>query len=196
MGKHNQVTEVTKQKFIDVFCELYQQKPIEKITVQELTKLSGYNRSTFYQYFHDIYDLLEYIENDVLTYFRFTTSARLENLHNQDLVIRKIAQLYDDKGDYLIALLGDYGSVRFINKMTDIIEEHVEELGVYVSHLDDVLMPYIKTFFLSTTISMFKCWHTNNKSISSEELVTLIHNLVSIDAILQKKDLIPNDIIR
>ncbi len=188
MGKHIQVTEVTKQKFIDVFCELYQKKPIEKITVQELTKLSGYNRSTFYQYFHDIYDLLEYIENDVLTYFKHTTSTKLENLHDQDLVIsRKIAQLYDDKGDYLIALLGDYGSVRFINKMTEIIDEHSKELGVYVSHIDEVLIPYIKAFLLSTIISMFKCWHNNNKSITSEELVTLIHNLVSIDGILQKK---------
>lgn len=186
MGKHIQVTEVTKQKFIDVFCELYQQKPIEKITVQELTKLSGYNRSTFYQYFHDIYDLLEYIENDVLTYFRYTSSARLKNLHNQDLVIRKIAQLYDDKGDYLIALLGDYGSVRFMNKLSQVIDEHNEELGVYVSHLDSVLIPYIKTFFLSTIISMFKCWYNNNKSITSEELVTLIHNLISIETILQK----------
>lgn len=186
MGKHIQVTEVTKQKFINVFCELYQQKPIEKITVQELTKLSGYNRSTFYQYFHDIYDLLEYIENDVLTYFKYTSSARIKNLHNQDLIIRKIAQLYDDKGDYLIALLGDYGSVRFINKLSQVIDEHSEELGVYVSHLDSVLIPYIKAFFLSTIISMFKCWHNNNKSITSEELVTLIHNLISIDAILQK----------
>lgn len=51
MKKQPQITEKTRQKFIEVFCELYSQKPIEKISVQEIANNSGYNRSTFYQYF-------------------------------------------------------------------------------------------------------------------------------------------------
>jgi len=51
MKKQPEITEKTKQSFISVFCELYCQKPIEKITVQEIANKSGYNRSTFYQDF-------------------------------------------------------------------------------------------------------------------------------------------------
>lgn len=64
MKKQPQITEKTRQVFIEVFCELYSQKPIEKISVQEIAKISGYNRSTFYQYFTDLYDLLDSVEND------------------------------------------------------------------------------------------------------------------------------------
>ncbi|WP_339255351.1 TetR/AcrR family transcriptional regulator [Paenibacillus sp. FSL R5-0713] len=66
MKKQPQITEKTRQKFIVVFCELYSQKPIEKISVQEIANNSGYNRSTFYQYFTDIYALLDAVENDLL----------------------------------------------------------------------------------------------------------------------------------
>lgn len=66
MKKQPQITEKTKQKFVEVFCELYSQKPIEKISVQEISNKSGYNRSTFYQYFTDIYELLDSVENDLL----------------------------------------------------------------------------------------------------------------------------------
>lgn len=66
MKKQPQITEKTKQKFVEVFCELYSQKPIEKISIQEISNKSGYNRSTFYQYFTDIYELLDSVENDLL----------------------------------------------------------------------------------------------------------------------------------
>lgn len=38
----------------------------EKISVQEIANKSGYNRSTFYQYFPDIYELLDSVENELL----------------------------------------------------------------------------------------------------------------------------------
>lgn len=66
MKKQPQITEKTRQTFVGVFCELYSQKPIEKISVQEIANKSGYNRSTFYQYFTDIYELLDALENDLL----------------------------------------------------------------------------------------------------------------------------------
>ncbi|MFC6651830.1 TetR/AcrR family transcriptional regulator [Paenibacillus rhizoplanae] len=66
MNKQPQVTEKTRQRFIEVFCELYSQKPIEKISIQEIANRSGYNRSTFYQYFTDIYELLDAVENNLL----------------------------------------------------------------------------------------------------------------------------------
>lgn len=66
MNKQPQITEKTRQKFIDVFCELYSQKPVEKISIQEIASRSGYNRSTFYQYFTDIYELLDTVENNLL----------------------------------------------------------------------------------------------------------------------------------
>ncbi|MFD1907900.1 TetR/AcrR family transcriptional regulator [Paenibacillus rhizoplanae] len=66
MNKQPQVTEKTRQRFIEVFVSYTAKKPIEKISIQEIANRSGYNRSTFYQYFTDIYELLDAVENNLL----------------------------------------------------------------------------------------------------------------------------------
>lgn len=60
----NRQTEDTKS--IDVllansFKELVKKKPIEKITIREITDLAGVIRPTFYNHFQDKYELLEWI---------------------------------------------------------------------------------------------------------------------------------------
>lgn len=49
-----------------VFMALLKEKPIEQITVTELCRIADINRSTFYQYYGDIYMLLEEVEADFL----------------------------------------------------------------------------------------------------------------------------------
>ncbi|MDD3306418.1 MAG: TetR/AcrR family transcriptional regulator [Acetobacterium sp.] len=59
--------KITRQNLIDSFWRLYCKKSIEKITVKEICALAGYNRSTFYVYFKDAYEILEEIEEQTIT---------------------------------------------------------------------------------------------------------------------------------
>ena len=43
------------------FKELVQKRPIDKITIKEITDKAGVIRPTFYNHFQDKYELLEYI---------------------------------------------------------------------------------------------------------------------------------------
>lgn len=66
MHKSPKITDATRQAFLEAFCILCNKKPVGKITIKEITAKAGYNRCTFYQYFHDVYDLLAYIEDEVI----------------------------------------------------------------------------------------------------------------------------------
>lgn len=92
------------------------EKPIEKISIQEITNKAGYNRSTFYQYFSDIYELLTYVEDELLSYIKMG----LENkqLSAKEAVNNALSCLEEEK--YMLsfrAILGDYGSVRFLDRL-------------------------------------------------------------------------------
>lgn len=50
----------TKNIIADTFWQLLEEKPYNKITVQAIADRCQLNRNTFYYYFHDIPDLLEY----------------------------------------------------------------------------------------------------------------------------------------
>ena len=64
--KQPQVTEQTKANLTSAFWSLYEEKPIEKITVREIAERAGYNRATFYLYYRDVYDLFEQLEDEIM----------------------------------------------------------------------------------------------------------------------------------
>lgn len=55
----------TKTGIINAFLQLRAKKPLERITVKELSDLAEINKATFYLHYKDIYDLSEKLENDL-----------------------------------------------------------------------------------------------------------------------------------
>lgn len=56
----------TKRHIRKVFLDLYQEKGVDGVTVNELCRQAGIVKSTFYTYFEDKYSVLEEIENELL----------------------------------------------------------------------------------------------------------------------------------
>ena len=48
------------------FYTLRQEKPTEKICVNELCKMAQINKSTFYRHYRDVFDLADALENELL----------------------------------------------------------------------------------------------------------------------------------
>ena len=58
--KMTKFTQRVLEDFSQVLFKSLSEKSIEKITVGELCEKANYPRATFYNYFYDIYDLLNY----------------------------------------------------------------------------------------------------------------------------------------
>lgn len=170
--KQPELTEKTKQKFVDVFCQLYSQTPIEKISIQQIANMAGYNRSTFYQYFSDIYAVLEYVENDLLSYM----STVLQNRKSfQDInTPEDIYRLFEDKELYIRAVLGEYGNIRFLEQLKKKFFSNGFENNATG---DTALTPYLMEFHISTSLSLFHLWLNREKDLPPEQLFSLIHTL-------------------
>lgn len=55
--KNNRRRQASVEKIRQVFLEFLQEKPLSQVTVAEICKAAGINRSTFYANYTDIYDL-------------------------------------------------------------------------------------------------------------------------------------------
>jgi len=55
------MTQFTKRMLADALITLLEEKPLDRITIKELTENCGVNRNTFYYHFQDIYSLLNWI---------------------------------------------------------------------------------------------------------------------------------------
>lgn len=75
--------EKTKCAIRNAFLQLRSKKPLEKITIKELSALANINKATFYLHYHDIYDLSETLERDVV-------KSCLDNIEHPEEVISNI----------------------------------------------------------------------------------------------------------
>ncbi|GEK28645.1 TetR/AcrR family transcriptional regulator [Furfurilactobacillus siliginis] len=172
MNKQPQVTNHTKQVFIDTFCTLYSQKPIEKISVQTLTTIAGFNRSTFYQHFEDIYQLRNAVEASVLA--EVHDGLANQSTPNQELAT--IVNCLDDERYFskLQAVLGPHGSEHFLNRLK--AEIPFEKL-LNFSGKNDLLTPYLKEVYVATAFALFQTWIQQGKNLPATDLSTMVETL-------------------
>ncbi len=62
---NNKRRQATREKIESVFIELLQAMEITQITVSDICKKTGFNRSTFYANYLDIYDLADKIRDEL-----------------------------------------------------------------------------------------------------------------------------------
>lgn len=179
MNKQPEITEKTKQKFVEAFWELVQEKPISKIAVSELTKRAGYNRSTFYEYFLDTNDLLSYVEKKLLEDVKQTIQQSLSENSAAECPIPYtpfpvVLAAVNDKIYWLIGPNGDPSFLPKIRKEIRPLIIHHFPMPTDIPNFD-----YLVCFVNSATLGLLQHWHDQDKNISSEEISTMIRNLVS-----------------
>ena len=59
----------TKRAIYNAFVELLSEKEINHITITDISKKADINRKTFYNYYSDIYEVMEEIENMMVDTF-------------------------------------------------------------------------------------------------------------------------------
>lgn len=165
MNKQPEVTAQTRKNLVMAFCALYEDRSIEKITVKDVVTSAGYNRSTFYEYFADIYELLRFIEDDVIDYIRGKLKTEQRSQKN-------LLSLFAAKEDYLKVLLGTYGCGHFQDRLrTELLRD------IASAESGGKLSPYLTEFHMLVSLSMYRLWLQRGKDISLDELSALIHAL-------------------
>ena len=56
----------TRRSIVNAFLTLRSEKPLEKITIRELSEKAVIHKATFYLHYHDIYELSEKLEWEVI----------------------------------------------------------------------------------------------------------------------------------
>lgn len=173
MGKQPQATAITRENIIAAFWMLYKEKGIDKISVKEIANIAGYNRSTFYEYFTDVYDLLNDLEDDVLDYFKERLMNDLDIL-NDDEVIKRVTAIYEAKGEYLSVFLTN---AHFTGKLRTLLKPIIY-LSLPIKK-DNIYLDFIIEFAISSIIGTLTYWYQHQQVISLNEAITLVRSMLT-----------------
>lgn len=179
MRKQPQITERTRQLFIEAFWILYRESSVGQIKIGELSAKAGYNRSTFYEYFTDIYDLLHQAEDVLIDEFKQSAVEKFPNgILNLDSesIIRVLVEIFDLLGDKLFLIIGENGDPSFQDKLRTQVKPFLQQMsGKNLGKYSD----YVSTFSFSGAMGLLKFWHENRKDITEEEVISLLVSLIT-----------------
>ncbi|MCD8074371.1 MAG: TetR/AcrR family transcriptional regulator [Lachnospiraceae bacterium] len=176
MKKSPEITDATRNKLIQAFCELYEEKPISKITVKEITDIAGYNRSTFYQYFKDVHALLDYAEDEMVAagMERVSTIQLEAPDFNQQLMLR-LSEALQKHRYYTVLLRKGEVSSSLLEKMREhIILVMMERYHVSEDNTKAVLAMEFGITGMSTILMQ---WIKKPDELSVEELGSLVQGI-------------------
>lgn len=186
MRKQPQITAQTKQNLKDAFWSLYCEQRIEKITIKEITNKAGYNRGTFYEYFTDVYAVLEDIENSLI--------PKLDELPPVSIPSRSVGmpldsffELYKQNNQYYSVLLGDKGDPAFASKLKNAIKPNLMNVFAEKQGVNLVELDYIMEYTLSSMIGIMSYWFKQSDPLPSEELFELLSRLMEQGVLKQLK---------
>ena len=121
---------------INAFIELRSSRPLEKIMITELCEKADINKSTFYAYFKDIYDLSDQLEEQLIK--RVLESLPSPEIITSDpaMMTRLLVSAYQANN----SLIGILFSGNRISLLPEKIEKSIKELyySVYPEKKGDI----------------------------------------------------------
>lgn len=184
MAKRPHITETTRKNLIDAFWKLYQTKPIERISVREITDIAGYNRGTFYLYFKDVHDVLEQIEDDILEIIEEKTAYYsgifFNDFSRNDLAEVTVAamEIFESCDYRPLILLSDKGDPRFEEEIKKRMYVHLETGVDNLLVADNITKEYTIQFVISGVIGIIKKWYADGMVIPVEEHLATVCNVI------------------
>lgn len=178
----------TRSNIINAFLKLRSSKPLEKITIKELSEEAQINKATFYLHYKDIYDLSDYLENEIIENI-------MSNIEHPDTVVsnpkRFVMELaYAFYSNH--SLIDIVFSGRQQNSLIDGIEHRIKTLVFekYPEYADSSEMDIMLTYQIKGGYYAF----ISNIDTNTDELLAVIGDIsekitrISIDKLRAARD--------
>lgn len=165
--KNNRRRRDSIQRIEQAFIGLLQTRELNEITVSDLCKLSGLNRSTFYANYVDIYDLADklrvHLEEEVNQLYREERSAPF-NSHN---FLKLFRHIRDNQLFYLTYFKLGYDSRHQVL---------LYDTSLARQYFDDQYIDYHIAFFKSGFNAIVKMWLAGGCKETPEEINEIIQS--------------------
>lgn len=169
----------TKSQLKNGLAKLMLEKSINEISVKELVELVDINRSTFYLHYSDIYNLLEEIEEELLSEIKRTIELHPIGVkYNTFTFMEDIYLVLEKNKEICKALLGDNGDAAFIFNMKEIIRENaMKQLELLFPDIKEDLK-YTFSFCLSGSLGIINQWLFENGAESPQHMANLTFSML------------------
>lgn len=176
-------SEHTKQQLASALKVLMAERPMDKITISDLTAICKIRRQSFYYHFEDIYDLLRWMfQNEAISLLQQHEGALLW----QEGLLQLLRYLEENRAVCLCALksMGRDHIKRFFEAdIYSIIHHTIEQLGENIGsnpQLDSFVdIEMLTHFYVTALAGMTESWLLDEIDRSPEQLIDFADTILN-----------------
>lgn len=168
----------TKKVLLQSLTKLMSEKKISNITVKELTDLADVNRSTFYLYYKDIFDMVEQIETEMLADFSIAfEKLKIEGNNYENLLVffTYVFEFIQSNAELSKILLGPEGDYSFIEKFKNAI---IQSKPPFDESVSKIKIHYLRPFIISGCIGVIQQWLKDDMNVSQKDMAVIITKFI------------------
>lgn len=191
IAKEDRRVRKTKDALRSGLLQLMKKKPINEITVKELTELVDINRATFYNHYRDIYDLLASIEKEMYEEIQRTLNRYTLNkeIYQQRIsfsagqtplpLFLEIFHFLVENLEMCLFLLNDKGDSEFIEKVLNYGKHKYIEEWQKIYHVQNLeLLEATYAFIASGFMGLIRYWLANGMKQSPQEMASIAEKVI------------------
>ena len=172
-GNDNRSVRNTKRRLHEGLLHLMEQRPIQEISVKELTELVDVNRGTFYFHYADLYALLREMEQDFFESFSLTLHETVPHGEAAYAYLRTIFTFLGENRSFCRIMLGPNGDMQFVER----VKAHVDETCSYFwrsrGGADPARYEMYNVFIINGCIGLIQQWLEGPDSTGPAEMAEL-----------------------
>ena len=158
-GEENRSVRNTRKKLRDGLLSLMETKPINEISVKELTELVDVNRGTFYFHYTDIYDMLKKIEEEFFVHFSETLHDTVPRGQAAYSYLNAIFSVLDENRAFCKIMLGPNGDMQFVERIKTLVSETCSHIWYEAAPgADSAKFELYNAFIINGCIGIFQKW--------------------------------------
>jgi AcrR family transcriptional regulator len=187
-GVDNRSVRNTKRRLREGLLQLLEEKPINEISVKELTELVDVNRGTFYFHYQDIYDLLRDMEQDFFDNFDRTLSENSPALDEDGFPVldaegapylHAVFSFIDDNRSFCRIMLSPHGDMKFV----ELVKERIDRQCRFFWQLlapgaDERQSGMYNAFLINGLIGLIREWVNDRRDLTVENISELTATLI------------------
>lgn len=165
--KNNKRRRESRVKIEKVFVELLQTRELGEITVTDICKLTGLNRSTFYANYQDVYELADTVRESLEGSLGELYRDEIEKGYNSNDFLRLFCHIRENRIFY-----ETYFKLGYDNQYK--ILKYDRELAK--KHFNNQFLEYHMEFFKGGFTTIVKMWLKNGCRETPEEMDEIIRS--------------------
>ena len=175
-GENNRSVRNTKKRLYESLMKLVGKKPLNQVTVKEITEDADVNRSTFYFHYQDVSSMVVEMEDKFLQDFSVALTALEQKSHD---FIAILVRCLENHRDLCKLLLGSNGDMAFVEKMKAIVAEKCSKIWKdAVPELTDVEASAMDTFLIGGVMSTLQTWILSERRVPAKDITDILNRLI------------------